>query len=231
MSSQNLAFRQSAEKYLGSTKDMTVYIVRHGESEGNAGRVHSDHDTPLTRAGVAQAQAVARRLQHLRIDRIVSSTTKRTRQTSAEILALNPAPITYDSNFCEQSRPSEIRGLSHSDPRSKKVMKKILAHIDDPDWHYSDEENNFDFVRKIERALRSLEQFHEDENVVLVAHGHVLRAILGIVLLGNDFSIHLFELFTTGKVITKNTGVTIIEFSPTNGWQLVTFNDHAHLLE
>lgn len=52
----------------------TFYIVRHGETENNrAKRFAGQLDTPLTELGVQQAQTMASKLQHVHLDRIISS--------------------------------------------------------------------------------------------------------------------------------------------------------------
>jgi probable phosphoglycerate mutase len=65
----------------------TFYLVRHGESEGNAARVFTGQlDSPLTARGRRQAEAVAEELAKVNFDRIVSSDLSRTRDT-AEVIA------------------------------------------------------------------------------------------------------------------------------------------------
>ena len=68
-------------------KPTTFYLVRHGESEGNAARIFTGQtDSPLTARGREQAQAVADELAKVNFDRIVSSDLSRTRDT-AEVIA------------------------------------------------------------------------------------------------------------------------------------------------
>jgi broad specificity phosphatase PhoE len=65
----------------------TFYLVRHGESEGNAARIFTgQRDSPLTARGREQAEAVAEELAKVKFDRIVSSDLSRTRDT-AEVIA------------------------------------------------------------------------------------------------------------------------------------------------
>ena len=65
----------------------TFYLVRHGESEGNAARIFTgQRDSPLTARGREQAEAVAEELEKVKFDRIVSSDLSRTRDT-AEVIA------------------------------------------------------------------------------------------------------------------------------------------------
>lgn len=64
----------------------TLYFVRHGESEANAGgRFAGQTDSPLTALGRQQAEAVAAALADVRFDRVVSSDLSRARDTATAI--------------------------------------------------------------------------------------------------------------------------------------------------
>src|SRR6266568_905550 len=65
-----------------------LYLVRHGESEGNVnpGLRRSD-DPPLTERGRAQASRAAAALAELRIEEVCSSPLRRARETAAVIAA------------------------------------------------------------------------------------------------------------------------------------------------
>ena len=60
-----------------------IYLVRHGESNGNASGVYQNADTPLTEKGRAQAEFIASRCEKFAIDFIVSSSMKRAVETAA----------------------------------------------------------------------------------------------------------------------------------------------------
>lgn len=67
-------------------KPTTFYLVRHGESEGNAARIFTGQtDSPLTARGRQQAETVAKELAAVKFDRIVSSDLSRTRDTARVI--------------------------------------------------------------------------------------------------------------------------------------------------
>jgi len=68
------------------TEPTTFYLVRHGESEGNAARVFTGQsDSPLTPRGRRQAEAIADELSTVKFDRIVTSDLSRTRDTAEAI--------------------------------------------------------------------------------------------------------------------------------------------------
>jgi probable phosphoglycerate mutase len=64
---------------------MAIYIVRHGETAGNAGGVVQFPDTPLNERGLAQAEAVGARLSDVGITRILASDYARAYSTAQGI--------------------------------------------------------------------------------------------------------------------------------------------------
>lgn len=210
---------------------MTLYIVRHGESEGNVNHRHQTPDEKLTDLGQAQAKLLAQRFHTIHVDRLIASSMFRAQQTAQEISKVVNVPVETQSQFVELRLPSEVVGKLHSDQNTKAIKAKLDAHREDPNYHYSDEENLFDFIKRVDVGLQSiLAASFDSETVVLVVHGYVIRVLLGLILLGTDFSPLLFKILN-GKVKTSNTGITKVHYSLENGWELITFNDHAHLLE
>jgi len=67
---------------------MTVFLVRHGQSAGNAGRVFSGiTDHPLTDLGRAQATEAGRKLAGRRFAQVLTSELSRARETARLLLA------------------------------------------------------------------------------------------------------------------------------------------------
>ncbi len=65
----------------------TLLLLRHGESESNAGRIYagSGIDMPLTGTGIRQAECQARALAGIGLDEIHSSPLRRARQTAERV--------------------------------------------------------------------------------------------------------------------------------------------------
>jgi broad specificity phosphatase PhoE len=72
---------------------MTLLLIRHGETALNAARVLQPADTPLSARGVAQAEALARRLASMQVRAIVSSDLPRALLTAQAIAATTGVPI------------------------------------------------------------------------------------------------------------------------------------------
>jgi broad specificity phosphatase PhoE len=72
---------------------MSLLLIRHGETALNVARILQPVDTPLSARGIAQAEALARRLAPLRVAAIVSSDLPRALRTAEAIAAATGARI------------------------------------------------------------------------------------------------------------------------------------------
>jgi probable phosphoglycerate mutase len=92
---------------------MPIFLIRHGETALNAARVVQTPDTPLSERGLAQAEALARRLAAEGVTAILSSdllravmTAERLRDACGAALALDPS--LQERNF------GDVRGQPYS---------------------------------------------------------------------------------------------------------------------
>lgn len=205
---------------------MRVYIVRHGESDSNLTRVHQDAQTPLTETGIKQAQAVAERFKNIPIDIIISSSLARAKHTAEEIHKATGVKHEIDDVIKEMTRPTEIIGLKMGSDETVKMFEEIMAHEDDPDWHYSDEENFHDIVKRAQDTLKMLEN-RSEENIALVSHSIFMRVLIGVMTFGETMNPEMLRNLGDHFKI-NNTGITVLEYDG-SVWKLITWNDHAHL--
>lgn len=207
---------------------MKLYFVRHGESKSNIQRTVQGSESPLTEFGRKQSALVAERVSKLPIDLILSSDYVRTRQTCEMIRKLVDKPVIYTPLLREFRRPSEFAGKKFRTPAVRKMLQTLISHADDPDWHYSDEENISDLKRRAVEFLDFVTN-RSEENIVAVTHGNFLRILVLTMMLGDkvnpDLFFHAIHFFGT-----VNTGITVCEYNRSE-WKLVTWNDHAHLAE
>jgi 2,3-bisphosphoglycerate-dependent phosphoglycerate mutase len=88
---------------------MRLYLVRHAQSEANAGLPGASRDCSLTDFGRRQAEAVAQRLARHRIDRVLASPYVRTLETAEAIRQATGAPASVFPLLHEhQVRPFEV---------------------------------------------------------------------------------------------------------------------------
>src|SRR5215204_3772971 len=182
---------------------MTAYqqfvVIRHGESQTNATNTFqagNQYDSdPLTPLGAEDADRLAQRLAVLPVDLVVSSSYLRARSTAARIAeataaphmipvrqgsswvdlaADNPAVRTQESLLREIDVPAELQGLRFQDPHARAVQHAALAVADQPNGHYSDEENLHALWRRAEEIRRYLEA-RKEQLIVVVSHGGILK--------------------------------------------------------
>lgn len=131
---------------------MKVYLVRHAQTIGNASRTHQTPNTPLSEIGQQQITRVANRFKTIPIDVIIASPYTRTQQTAQEISNITGKKIITTPLLRVTERPSEIHNKNINDPDVIKIKDEIEKHINEPDWHYSDEENFYDLLERDEKG-------------------------------------------------------------------------------
>src|SRR5580704_2394624 len=92
---------------------MTILLVRHGETDGNAARILQRPDVPLNDRGLRQAEQLARRLSAVGFARILCSDLLRARMTAAPLaarsgVAIEQNPLLQERNF------GDLRGMAYA---------------------------------------------------------------------------------------------------------------------
>ena len=92
-----------------------IFLIRHGETLGNASRTVQLPDNPLSPRGIAQAERLARRLEREGIGAILSSDYARAAQTAERLRRASPAlPIRHDPLLQERNF-GDIRGTPYAE--------------------------------------------------------------------------------------------------------------------
>jgi len=206
-----------------------IYFVRHGESEGNAARVHQSKDTPLSEIGMSQAKMVALRFKNIQVERIIASPYTRARQTAQAIADYNNLKIEDNSLFQERRGLSELIGLSQLSEQSKQIRANLHQHLleDGGSWRYSDEESAVEFAARSKQALEFLQKRSEN-NLVVVSHALNIRMLLANVLNQTGELKHLYEIYSNFDL--NNTSLSVIAYDGDKArWQVICINDHSHL--
>ncbi|MBI4160200.1 histidine phosphatase family protein [Candidatus Wolfebacteria bacterium] len=208
----------------------TIYLVRHGESDVNAGPILEGPKSPLTAKGRDQSSLIAERAQKLPIEIIISSTMQRAKETALAIQEKTGKYVEFSDLFIERQRPSHHYGLDKTDPKALGEWRKIVENFATPTFKLFDEENFEDLKKRAREALRHLEDRPEN-NILVVSHGTFMRVMMGEVLFGSNFTApECLQLFKT--TMAKNTGITVLVYNTEKAppfWQLLAWNDHAHL--
>lgn len=165
----------------------TLYLLRHGETTWNrAGRLQGQLDAPLTRLGLAQAEAIGRTLVSF-VDgtpfRLVASPLGRTRQTAAvvaEHLGVDYEAIIWDDRLKEITLGdwdgyAGWRALDHDHPQEAE-----RRNADPWNYRYPNGESSQDVQDRIRPFLAECQAAGGVH--VVIAHGVVNKVMRGLYL-------------------------------------------------
>ncbi len=208
----------------------TIYFVRHGESEGNAGPLRQGASTPLSELGRKQVAVVAERCAKLPIDVLISSTMTRAKETAETIFQKIDKPIEYSDLFVER-RPA---GAVVNQPKDSELVQSFERALKEkfhlPGFRHSDEENFDDIKERAGKALDFLAN-RQEENMLVVTHGMFMKVLLAYVVHGETLTGDECRDFFRAFLGNENTGITALKYDDGRDprWRLWIWNDHAHL--
>ncbi len=208
----------------------TVYLVRHGESEGQIGPNYQGPQTPLSQKGREQSDFIAERASKLGIEVLISSPFERTRETTEKIKGVTGLSPIYSDLFTERRRASDQIGKPKEDPKVVEIEKLWIGNFHLPYFRYADEENFNDLNNRAKEALEYI-LARPESKIMVVTHGWFMRVLIGKAMFGNDLTADDCQKFLH-NMRTSNTGLTVLEYGADEampGWQLYIYNDHTHL--
>jgi broad specificity phosphatase PhoE len=208
---------------------MKVYFVRHGESVFNARRIHQHGEVELSEQGREQASFVAKRFKSIDFEIIISSDYERAKTTARIIGQETGKEVLLTELARERKLPSVFHGRAVDDPELEPDKELIVRNIRDPKFRHSDEETFYELRDRAIRFIKYLEG-REEQNLLVVLHGTILRYILSAMAFGNDFDWDAYISFASFLRL-DNTGITVCEKSDPDRWQMITWTDNAHLGE
>lgn len=207
---------------------MLLYLIRHGESEANRKGLYQGPNMPLSEEGIKQAHALAERLKNHNINIIYSSPMLRAKQTAEIISGKLKISVEYWESLREIRTPSEIWGKSAKDEEGIKIGELIKNKFLDGEGRYSDEETFEELNKRAIKVLEHLLSHHEDQNVLCVSHGTMIKTIVSKFIFGENLTAKMLQDIREHLRI-KNTGITLCEHTDSWGWTLINWNDVTHL--
>jgi probable phosphoglycerate mutase len=202
-----------------------IYLIRHGESEANVNN-GPIYDSVLTQEGLRQAEFIAERCSKLPADLIIASPLKRTLQTAEKVRLSTGKPLEVSDLFVERKPPKEAEQMNEKEWESIRVI--VDENLKKPGARYADEEDFSQMLVRADQALKHLIA-KDAEAIIVVTHGIFIRVLVGRAIFGENFDGEIFFDMLNGMRV-KNTGLTVLEQrEDSQGWRLVTWNDHAHL--
>ena len=199
----------------------TIYLLRHGQAEGNLyRRCHSWHNGLLTLKGREQVKALEKRFEDIHFDAVYSSDLYRAMSTAGAIYRPRGLTLHVDPNLREIGA-----GVWEDVPWGQLLHDHRDSLTDfltcNPGWQVEGSET-FPAVRqRMDQAIRRIAAAHPGQTVAVTSHGCAIKCGLSVWLGLNPEDMDQIPL-------SNNTGVAKLEVE--NGQvNVVYYNDDSHL--
>lgn len=198
-----------------------IYLIRHGEAEGNIYRRAQGHyQGRVTAKGYRQIDALAERFRGVPLDALYASDLLRTRETAGAITRYHDLPLNLEPRLREINMGSwedvPWGNLTHDFPQD------MLNFNDDPDnWRAQGAETFPQLKARMREAVLDIAARHEGQTVACVSHGMAIRSLLSDVL-----GVPSAEIYRVPH--GDNTAVSLLQVED-GRISVVFYNDNSHL--
>lgn len=201
----------------------TLYIVRHGESLGNAQGLLLGHtDLDLSELGYRQANATAEFLKDTHFDKIYSSDLLRAFNTAVPHAKLRGMEVIPDVELRE-IHLGEWEGLHGAD-----IVERWPESFT-PEWNknygtftYPGGENNYEVGYRIKAELERISSENEGKTLLIATHAAAIRAFWAII---TDVTP---EEMGTAVQFPSNASYTVVTYDE-NSFNAVEYSHDEHL--
>ncbi len=202
-----------------------LYLIRHGQSAGNAeGRFGGHGTTPLSELGSQQAEKTAKVLAKEGINVIYSSDLLRAVQTAEPLGKLLDLPINKSEAFRER-HVGVLEGLTFDESKQAfpkdyyALVNRTVNHI------ITGGESYRQLLRRIMAKLHEIVRAHQGEKIAIYSHTGAI-CFLTLNLLG---AINR-ETKQTPWIVTSNCGINRFELRGPRSVRVLAINDTRHLV-
>ena len=160
----------------------TLYIVRHGESEGNVQGDIFGVDPPLTQNGIQQAHVLSLVFDSITLHHVYSSRLKRTHKTAQIIADKKGLPVSLHDGIRERffgSLEGKTGAYIKKHHKDSNERFNLISMKEQMGWRIVPDMESYDEVLK--RVLNSLDQItqiHKGKTVLLASHANVMLSLL-----------------------------------------------------
>lgn len=196
---------------------MRILLVRHGQTPANV-RGELDTAAPgpgLTDLGRRQAEAIVDALGHESIAAIYVSKLRRTHETAAPLAtALGLSPVELSGTH--EIEAGDVEGRNDHDAVRTYMSTVFAWGSGDPSPVMPGGSDGHAFFARFDAAIAEVAAAYPEATVVVVSHGAAIRVWTGarVANLGDGF---------TAENHLENTGVVVLEGSPTTGWTALSW--------
>lgn len=198
-----------------------IYLIRHGEAEGNVfRRLHGVYNSLLLPRGYQQRALIEKRFETIPVDACFSSDLTRACLTAQSIYLPKGLQLQIDPGFREQDM-----GVWEDIPYGYLEMHyprdmELFSH-DPVRWKVHGSESYRDFTDRFIAALEKVAKDYDGATVAIFCHGAVLRGALMRLFFGDD---------PHQLPVSDNTGVSHLYYEK-GRFTYEYLNDTSHLPE
>ena len=149
---------------------MNIYVVRHGETDMGKNKVIANEEELLNENGKKQAIELGKELNKLAINKIYCSPIERTKQTLKLFNLNHKIPVIMDNRLKERKM-----GIYEGVTFECVNWEKFWGY--DSELEYQNLETMKSVYERVRDLLEELKKNKQEENILIVTHGGVARAI------------------------------------------------------
>mgnify|MGYP003389995222 CR=1 FL=1 len=203
-----------------------LYLVRHGQSAGNAeGRFGGHGPTPLSELGQRQAEVTAGALANEGVSAIYSSDLHRAVQTAEQLAGLIGKPVNASKAFRERD-VGVLEGLTFDESKELHpndyfaLVNRNVQHV------ITNGESYRHLLTRATAELWNILQDHQGERVAIFSHTGAICFM----------TLHLMgairrDTKQTPWIVTSNCGINRFEVRGRTNIRVLALNDTRHLAD
>jgi ribonuclease H / adenosylcobalamin/alpha-ribazole phosphatase len=190
-----------------------VLLLRHGQTEMSIERRFAGReDIPLTKEGIRQARAAAKRLAGSTVDVVATSPSRRARHTAEAVAEATAAPMVVEDDLVEADF-GDWFGMTFAEVR-RQFPDALAAWLSSPDAAPPGGESFAAVAKRVFAALDRLIDAHPQRTIVVVSHVTPIKTLLCRALLAPPaamFRMHLdvaslsqIDFFADGQCVVRS---------------------------
>ena len=160
----------------------TLYIVRHGESEGNVQGDIFGVDPPLTPRGIQQAQALSLVFEKITLHHVYASRLKRAHKTAQIIADKKGLPVSFhegirERHFGSLEGKTGVYGKEHYGDSYEKF--NTASAVEQMNWKFVPDMESFgETLSRVVGAIDEITHAHKGKTHLLASHANVMLSLL-----------------------------------------------------
>lgn len=195
-------------------KELELYIIRHGQSMGNAGYGREDltvkeaEDPVLTELGISQACLAGDALSETDFDAVYSSALLRAVRTATEIIRRQPSekPLNILPLLTEVGVRSEYEGAGMKEISSINPLARLADGVSETDSLVccNKSDDNSGLFKRAETVIEYMrKRYKNGEKVALVAHAAFMTFLVFSIMGYSGENIPFYDIDFHNTSVTK----------------------------